>query len=129
MGKSGVPDRDEAEYEAALQEWAALTDAGASAALGNTQVDRRQRAYLRIRMRPGGRALIARLAIDPNPRVAGWAATDMLAWDPDTARAILAGLRDSKGPGSFEAKITLSALDKGTLNLDWDPDRRASGLS
>jgi hypothetical protein len=74
-------------------------------------------------MTPGGRALIARLAIDPDPRVAGWAAADMLVWDPVTARAILAALRDSKGPGSFEAKITLMEFDKGTLNTDWDPDR------
>jgi hypothetical protein len=122
MDQSAAPDSNEAEYEIALREWAALTEAGAKAALCNRQVDRRQRAYLRIKTTPGGRALISRLAVDHNPHVAGWAATDMLDWDPKTGREILTRLRDSGGPGSFESKITLMQFDKGELKLGWDPD-------
>jgi hypothetical protein len=124
MREPGEPEDYEAEYEAALREWAALTDAGAAAADRNEQADRRQRAYLRIRMTPSGRAVVSRLANDPNPRIRGWAATDMLAWDPERGRATLARLWDLGGAGSFEAKVTLMEHDAGKLRLDWDPNVR-----
>ena len=125
MGETVVP--DEAEYEAALREWAALTEAGAAAPDRNRQVDRRQRAYLRIKSTSTGRAVVGRLSLDANPRVRGWAATDLLAWDPEAGRAILIGLRDSRGPGAFEAKLTLIEFDSGNLSLDWDPDAPQTG--
>jgi hypothetical protein len=124
MGESAEPEDYEAEYEAALREWAALTDAGAAAADTNRQADRRQRAYLRIRLTPSGRAVVSRLADDPNPRIRGWAATDMLAWDSERGSAILARVRDLGGAGSFEAKVTLMEYDGGKLRLDWDPNVR-----
>jgi hypothetical protein len=123
MGGS-EPEDYEAEYEAALREWASLTDAGAAAADTNRQADGRQRAYLRIRMTSSGRAVVSRLADDPNPRIRGWAATDMLAWDPERGSAILARLRDLGGAGSFEARVTLIEYDDGKLRLDWDPNVR-----
>ena len=127
MGRARAhPRRDEAEYEAALRQWAALTDAGADAAETNGQVDRLQRAYLRIRMTPMGRAIVTRLSVDADPRIRGWAATHMLAWDPEGAREILARIRDLGGAGSLDAKWTLIELDGGRLRLDWDPDERHS---
>jgi hypothetical protein len=115
-------DTDEAKYEAALREWAALTEAGSTAVERNGQVERRQRAYLRIRATPSGRAVVGRLSRDANPRIRAWAATDLLGWDPEAGRVILTALRESGGPGSLEARVTLMELERGKLRLDWDPD-------
>ena len=115
-------EHDEAEYETALREWAALTEVGAAAVDRNRQVDRRQRAYLRIRSTSSGRALVRRLSLDADPRIRAWAAADLLGWDPEAGRDILTRLRDSGGPGSFEAKMTLTEFERGELSLDWDPD-------
>jgi len=71
-----------------------------------------------------GRAVVRRLSVDANPRIRLWAAADMIAWDPEGGRAILARLRDSGGAGSLEAKWTLIEYDSGRLRLDWDPDVR-----
>jgi hypothetical protein len=118
-----TPEQTADEYEAALREWAGLSAAGGKAARLNRLVDQMQQAYLVFKKTPEGRASISRLAADPDGLVRVWAAGAMLAWDAEGGRAVLTTLRDSGGPGSFAAKWTLIELEKGTLKLDWDPDR------
>ena len=76
-------------------------------------------AYKRLRRTAVGRDLIRELLNDPNPHVRCWAASHSLAWAPEASRAILTKLRDSGGPCSFDAEMTLAEYDKGRLSFDY----------
>jgi hypothetical protein len=114
-------------YEAVVREWASLAAMPAAnwdTSRMNSLVDSMQLLQLTLRDSEDGRAVIEKLAVDPNPHVRGWAAVHAWKWNPALARRVLTELRDGGGPGSFEAKWTLIEMDKGSLNVDWTPSQR-----
>jgi hypothetical protein len=114
-------------YEAVVREWASLAAMPAAnwdTSRMNSLVDSMQLLQLTLRDSEEGRAVIEKLAVDPNPHVRGWAAVHAWKWKPALARRVLTELRDGGGPGSFEAKWTLIEMDKGSLNVDWTPSQR-----
>jgi Domain of unknown function (DUF2019) len=74
--------------------------------------------YRRLRDSEDGRAGIIALMSDPNPRVRVWAAGNALQWEPAMARRVLEEIRDSEGPGAFDAKWVLIEFDRGALSFD-----------
>jgi hypothetical protein len=113
-------------YEAVVREWASLTAMPMGdwdTARMNSLVDRMQVLQLRLRESDDGRDCIEKLALDHDPRVRGWAAVHVWKWNPALARRVLEELRDSGGPGSFDAKWTLIEMDRGKLNVDWVPGK------
>lgn len=105
------------ELLAAFREAAANDSSKVS--LRNKAADQVHRSYKRLRETEEGRAGIVALMSDPDPHVRLVAAAHSLFWDEETARAVLEALRDGDGPGSFEAKHTLLAFEKGTLKFDY----------
>ncbi len=88
--------------------------------IANRWHDRMHACYKQLRETDEGQAAIMSLMSDTNPHVKSWAAAHSLQWDMKQARGTLEAVRDSKGPGSFSAKITLQELDKGRLNMAFD---------
>ena len=62
---------------------------------------------------------IRQLMADPEPSVRCCAAANSLQWKPEDARRVLEKLRDSQGPFSFDAEMTLSEFDKGRLKFGY----------
>jgi len=75
-------------------------------------------AYRALRETQAGRECLAGLMADPEPAVRVWAAAHSLKWSPDAARRALEELRDSEGPFSFTAEMTLEQFDRGRLTFD-----------
>jgi hypothetical protein len=101
---------------------------GGEAKNWNKLVDRMQVIHLVLRETEAGRAGITRLALDENPTVAGWSATNAMAWAPEVARPVLEELAQRPGLGSISAEYALKEYDKGKLNTSWDPiSRRKDG--
>jgi hypothetical protein len=80
-----------------------------------------QRAQLRLRETPEGRAAITALIGDPVPTVAHWAASHSLFWDEAKARHHLEAEMSAGGLG---AEMTLREFDAGRLRHDWQPPQR-----
>ena len=74
--------------------------------------------YKALRESEEGRKALIGLMEDPEPSVRCWAAAECLQWKPDVARRVLEALRDSRGPFSFDAEITLTEFDNGRLKFD-----------
>lgn len=75
--------------------------------------------YKILRETEAGREAIIALMNDAEPSVRCWAAAHALQWRADLARRALEGLRDSQGPYSFTAEMTLEEYDKGRLTFDY----------
>ncbi len=87
--------------------------------LANAQHHRMHACYKRLKETAEGRDGIAALMEDTSPHVRCWAAAHSLAWARDRACRALMQIRDSKGPCSFDAEITLEQYNKGTLSFDY----------
>jgi hypothetical protein len=74
--------------------------------------------YEVLRETEAGREAIIALMNDSEPSVRCWAAAHSLQWKPDLARRVLEALRDSKGPYSVTAEMTLKEYEKGQLTFD-----------
>jgi hypothetical protein len=75
--------------------------------------------YKKLRETPEGRAALMALMADPSPHVRCWAGAHSLQWDANRAKATLVDLRESQGPCSFTAEITLEEFAKGKLSFDY----------
>lgn len=75
--------------------------------------------YKILRETDAGRESIVALMSDVEPSVRCWAAAHSLQWRPQLARRVLEALRDSQGPYSFSAEMTLEEYDKGRLTFDY----------
>ena len=75
--------------------------------------------YKVLRETEAGREAIITLMGDVEPSVRCWAAAHSLQWRPDCARDILKTLRDSSGPYSITAEMTLEEFDAGRLSFDY----------
>jgi HEAT repeat protein len=76
-------------------------------------------AYRILRETEEGRQAIASLLQDDEPSVRCYAAAQCLQWKPDVAHRVLEALRDSQGPFSFDAEMTLKEYEKGRLTFDY----------
>lgn len=88
--------------------------------LANRSHDAMHASYKRLRDTAEGRAGIMSLMSDTSPHVRVWAAAHSLQWNMPVARRVLETLRDSGGPCSFTAGITLEEFDRGKLNTTFD---------
>ena len=84
----------------------------------NKWADELHRYYKLLRATDEGRSAIMTLLTDPSPHVRVWAGAHSLEWAPAAARAALEILRDSDGPCSFDAKMTLREYDRGRLRFE-----------
>jgi hypothetical protein len=110
---------------ATIRNWSALAAAPVAewdTRRMNALVNQMQQLQMVIRESDEGRKLIEQLAVDPEPRVRGWAAVHASKWNLGLARRVLTEVRDGGGVGSFEAKWTILELDAGRLNVDWRPN-------
>ncbi len=85
----------------------------------NKWYDQVHAIYKQLRRTAEGKDKITELISDPSPNIRMLAAAHSLMWAPDIARKALETLRDSNGPRSFEAKMTLKEFEKGTLMFDY----------
>lgn len=76
-------------------------------------------AYKKLRETPEGRAGIAVLMRHASPQVRCWAAAHCLGWEIAEAKRTLESLRESRGPCSFDAEMTLEAFRNGCLSFDY----------
>src|SRR5437879_4915630 len=76
-------------------------------------------AYKKLREAPEGRAGITVLMKDSSPHVRCWAAAHSLEWEATKAKDTLQALRESGGPCSFDAEMTLEAFSDGRLSFDY----------
>jgi hypothetical protein len=76
-------------------------------------------AYKKLRATPEGRAGIAALMHDSSPHVRCWAAAHSLGWEATEAKGTLQALRESGGPCSFDAEMTLVAFNDGRLSFEY----------
>ncbi len=123
-----MTDRTVAEWARAYREELSAMDSvllgGNRSRAWNRHVNEAQRAQLRLRQSPEGRAAITALIADPVSTVALWAATHALFWDERVARAHLAAVAASEGIAGLDARMTLREFDAGRLRTDWEPKRR-----
>jgi Domain of unknown function (DUF2019) len=75
--------------------------------------------YKRLRETPEGRAGITVLMKDSSPQVRCWAAAHSLQWEPIEAQRTLQALRESGGPCSFDAEMTLQQFSNGALSFEY----------
>ncbi len=75
--------------------------------------------YKILRETDAGHDAIIALMDDVEPSVRCWAAAHSLKWKPECACKVLRALRDSGGPYSFTAEMTLKEFEKGKLNFDY----------
>lgn len=75
--------------------------------------------YIKLCGTPDGRAGITALMKDPSPHVRCWAGSHSLQWDTNQAQKTLEALRESKGPCSSDAEITLEEFNKERLSFDY----------
>ncbi|MCY3019677.1 MAG: DUF2019 domain-containing protein [Planctomycetota bacterium] len=75
--------------------------------------------YKVLRESEEGCESIMSLMTDPEPSVRCCAAAHSLQWKPGVARRVLEALRDSRGPFSFDAEMTIQEYDKGRLTFDY----------
>lgn len=87
--------------------------------VANRSHDRLHKIYKRLRESNAGRQAITALVSHQNLHVRCWAAAHSLQWAPTIAREELEALKESKGPCSFDAEITLREFDKGSLSFDY----------
>lgn len=83
----------------------------------NNSADELQAHYIVLRRTQVGRDAITSLMGHEHLSVRLMAAAHSLEWAPDTARVVLEELRDSGGPVSFEAEMTLKEYQKGRLSF------------
>jgi hypothetical protein len=76
-------------------------------------------AYKSLRETVEGREAILSLLDDPSPHVRCWAAAHSLEWNEVAAVTVLEGLRESRGPCSFDAEMTLAEFRKGQLSFNY----------
>lgn len=74
--------------------------------------------YKVLRESEEGRKALMGLMEDSEPGIRCWAASQCLQWKPDVARRVLESLRNSQGPFSFGAEMTLKEFDNGRLKFD-----------
>ena len=111
-----------AEYRQALVAMDAISfEQGRSARSWNAYVHTVQRAQLKLRETPEGRAAVTLLIDDSVPTVARWAASHALFWDEAAARK---HLEAEEAAGRLDAATTLKEFDAGRLRHDWQPPRR-----
>jgi hypothetical protein len=84
----------------------------------NKGAEQLRNCYRALRDSAEGRGCLVDLMDDPEPGVRCWAAAHCLQWQPDVARRVLERLRDSRGPFSFDAEMTLREYDLGRLRFD-----------
>jgi hypothetical protein len=89
------------------------------ATTANQWADRMHGYYKILRSSEEGRNGIIGLISDSDPHRC-MAAAHSLQWVPDKARAALEQLRDSNGPASFDAEMTLQELDAGRLDITYN---------
>lgn len=114
-------DADIEDYRATLVRMAAQADPrGVSdrPASWNKLVDRLERARLRLKESPRGRAAISGLLDHESPTVRCWAASHALHWNEAPARAVLAALSIASDVGltAVSAEYTLREFDAGHLH-------------
>ena len=85
----------------------------------NKSHDQMHVRYKVLRDSQEGREAIMSLLSDDDAHVRCWAAAHSLEWAPELARRVLESVRDSEGPCSFDAKMTLQEFDKGRLSFDY----------
>jgi hypothetical protein len=85
----------------------------------NASHDKMHACYRRLRETDEGRNGISSLMEDGSKHVQCWAAAHSLAWAPGPARERLVALRDSGGPCSFDAEMTLNTFEEGTLTFEY----------
>ena len=83
----------------------------------NKWADKGMACYRSLSATPEGISRIIELMSDDNPYVRGLAAAHSLQWKPEEAKATLEIIRDSDGPGAFEAKWTLIEYENGSLTF------------
>ena len=111
-----------AEYRQAVVALDAISfEHGRGARSWNAHVHKVQRAQLKLRETPEGRAAITLLIDDSVPTVARWAASHALLWDEAAARK---QLEKEQSAGRLDAATTLKEFDEGRLRHDWQPPRR-----
>ena len=86
-------------------------------AKANKCADELHAHYVALRQTQAGRDAITSLMGHEHPSVRLMAAAHSLEWAPDAARVALEELRDSGGPVSFEAEMTLKEYQKGRLSF------------
>jgi hypothetical protein len=121
LASIGAPGEIPVNLEEALRRYreAAIGNADPHPVKANRCHDIVHTCYKFLKASEEGRKGIMSLMVDENPYVRVWAAGHSLQWEPETARRILEGIRDSDGPGSISAKYTLIEYDKGKLTFDW----------
>ena len=73
-----------------------------------------------LRKTAEGQEALEALLLDSNPYVRQWAGAHCLFLGvPPSARDVLEALRDSDGPGSFDAKMVLREFERGRLTFDY----------
>lgn len=87
--------------------------------IANKSHDRMHVAFKILRESEEGRQKIISLLDHEGPHVRLWAAAHSLKWVPDEAKLVLEALRDSDGPGSISAGITLKEFEKGSLSFNY----------
>jgi hypothetical protein len=103
-------------YEQTALRWEELQP---DASAANAVFEENHSIYRRLRGRDEGRSCITRLMNHESEAVRLLAATHSLAWEPDTATAVLEAIEHGDGPKSVDAKWTLRSYRTGRLNLDW----------
>jgi hypothetical protein len=90
------------------------------ASLSNSFQKSMHACYKQLRETAEGQSAIMSLMSDPSPYVRCWASVHSLQWNMPAARNVLELIRDSKGPASFDAEMTLEELEKGRLDISFD---------
>jgi hypothetical protein len=83
----------------------------------NKCADEVRAQYIILRRTEEGRTAIISLISHEDPSVRLLAASHSLEWEPAAAKEVLEELRDSNGPVSFEAEMTLKEFEKRRLSF------------
>lgn len=105
-------------YAAILAEWLRARSEGRVAA-ANRRVEQAHALAKRLRQYSEGRAEIEALFVHADDGIRLSAAYEALQWAPERAEPVIEAIRDSNGPESFNAGVTLEEWRAGRLDLDW----------
>lgn len=114
-GAASIPELIEA-YEQTAQRWGQLQSDSSAA---NRVFEENHAIYKRLRGDERGRLGISGLMDHESEAVRLVAATHSLAWNSQRAIAVLEEMERSSNLRGVDAKWTLRAYRKGTLDLDW----------